>query len=158
MEGIYMEIKTIKALFDAFYQAKRIRDLLPALPQGVTASYIHYLDTIESLEQQGARVKVSDISDALNLPRPGVTRTVKEMQAKGYLCKQTSSEDGRITYISITPAGKQLSKRYNEEYFNRLAPLLSHISQEDAACTIQTIERFYQVMSKGGITVESSES
>lgn len=152
-----MEIKTIKALLDACYQAKRIRDLLPALPQGVTPSYIHYLDTIESLEQQGTRVKVSDISDALNLPRPGVTRTVKEMQAKGYLCKQTSPEDGRITYISITQAGKQLSKRYNEQYFSRLAPLLSDISQEDAACTIRTIERFYEVMSKGGITVESSE-
>ena len=79
-----MDINTIKALFDAFYQAKRIRDLLPALPKGVTASYIHYLDTMESLEQQGVRVKISDISDALNLPRPGVTRTVKEMEAKGY--------------------------------------------------------------------------
>ena len=146
-----MEIKTIKALLDACYQAKRIRDLLPALPQGITPSYIHYLDTIESLEQQGTRVKVSDISDALNLPRPGVTRTVKEMQAKGYLCKQTSPDDGRITYISVTQAGKQLSKRYNEQYFSRLAPLLSDISQEDAACTI---ERFYEVMSKGGITVE----
>ena len=139
-----MEIKTIKALLDACYQAKRIRDLLPALPQGVTPSYIHYLDTIESLEEQGTRVKVSDISDALNLPRPGVTRTVK----------QTSPEDGRITYISVTQAGKQLSKRYNEQYFSRLAPLLSDISQEDAACTIRTIERFYEVMSKGGITVE----
>ena len=149
-----MEIKTIKALLDACYQAKRIRDLLPALPQGVTPSYIHYLDTIESLEEQGTRVKVSDISDALNLPRPGVTRTVKEMQAKGYLCKQTSPEDGRITYISVTQAGKQLSKRYNEQYFSRLAPLLSDISQEDAACTIRTIERFYEVMSMGGITVE----
>ena len=50
-----MEIKTIKALLDACYQAKRIRDLLPALPQGVTPSYIHYLDTIESLEEQGTR-------------------------------------------------------------------------------------------------------
>lgn len=66
-----MEIKTIKALLDACYQAKRIRDLLPALPQGVTPSYIHYLDTIESLEEQGTRVKVSDISDALNPAPPG---------------------------------------------------------------------------------------
>ena len=51
-----MDIQTIKAMFDACYQAKRIRDLLPALPEGVTPSYIHYLDTIESLEQRsGAR-------------------------------------------------------------------------------------------------------
>ena len=69
-----MEIATIKTMFDTCYQAKRIWDMLPTLPKGVTPSYIHYLDTIESLERQGAQVKVSDISDALNIPRPGVTR------------------------------------------------------------------------------------
>ncbi len=115
-----MDIQTIKALFDAFYQAKRCGYL--ALPKGVTASYIHYLDTVESLERQVLWVKVSDISDALNIPRPGVTRTVKEMEAKGYLCKHTSSSDGRITYVSITEAGKRLSQAYNEQYFNRSAP------------------------------------
>ena len=47
-------------------------------PRG-SASYIHYLDTIEGLERQGIRVKVSDISDALNIPRPGVTRTVQKL-------------------------------------------------------------------------------
>lgn len=153
-----MDIKTTKAMFDAFYQAKRIRDLLPALPQGVTPSHIHYLDTIESLERQGVRVKVSDISDALNIPRPGVTRTVKEMEAKGYLYKQDSPEDGRITYISVTQAGKKLSRKYNEEYFNRLAPLLSDISQEEAECTIQTIERFYRVMSERRISVDEGKN
>lgn len=153
-----MDIKTIKAMFDACYQAKRIRDLLPPLPEGVTPSYIHYLDIIECLEKQGSQVKVSDISEALHIPRPGVTRTVKEMEDKGYLCKHPSANDGRITYISITPAGKQLSQKYNEHYFNQLAPLLSHISQEDARCTIQTIERFYQVMCERRISIDEGQS
>ena len=149
-----MDIQTIKAMFDACYQAKRIRELLPPLPAGVTPSYIHFLDTIETLERQGTRVKVSDISDALQIPRPGVTRTVKEMEEKGYLYKETSPSDGRVTYISITPAGEDLSRRYNEQYFNRLAPLLGDISEADARCTIETIGRFYRVMSERSITVE----
>lgn len=70
-----MTVEKIKALLDACYQAKRARELLPALPKGVTSSYIQYLDAIEQLEREGVRVKVSDISDALHLPRPGVTRT-----------------------------------------------------------------------------------
>lgn len=101
-----MTIEKIKAIFDACYLAKRSRDLLPPLPKGVTPSYIHYLDVIESFGQQGVSVKVSDISDALDIPRPGVTRTVKEMQAKGYLRKQTSESDGRVTYITVTEDGK----------------------------------------------------
>lgn len=149
-----MKIETIKAMFDACYQAKRIRDLLPALPEGVTSSYIQYLDTIETLERQGIRVKVSDISAALNLPRPGVTRTVKEMEAKGYLCKQESDQDGRVTYLSITESGKRLSGIYNEKYFSRLAPLLEDISEEDAERTIRTIEKFYGLMAERGRSLE----
>ena len=82
-----MTIETIKRMLDACYQGKRIRDMLPPLPKGVTSSYIQYLDVIQSLERNGVHVKISDISDALNLPRPGVTRTVKEMEDKGYLKK-----------------------------------------------------------------------
>ena len=50
-----MTIAMIKALLDACYQAKRIRDLLPPLPKGVTPAYIHYLDVIDQLERQGVR-------------------------------------------------------------------------------------------------------
>ena len=77
-----MTTEKIKRMLDACYQAKRIRELLPPLPQGVTPSYIQYLDNIHALEKQGIQVKISDISDVMNLPRPGVTRTVKEMETK----------------------------------------------------------------------------
>ena len=91
-----MTTEKIKRMLDACYQAKRIRELLPPLPQGVTPSYIQYLDNIHALEKQGIQVKISDISDVMNLPRPGVTRTVKEMETKGYLRKISSPDDGRV--------------------------------------------------------------
>ena len=109
-------------------------------------SYIQYLDALQKLEAQGVLVRVSDLSEALGLPRPGVTRTVKEMEAKGYLHKQVSAEDGRVTYLSLTEAGKQLSRKYDADYFQELAPWMDRISEEDAECMIATIETFYQIM------------
>ena len=143
-----MTNEKIKRMFDACYQAKRIREMLPPLPPGVMPSYIQYLDVIRKLEGQGTGVKVSDISDALNLPRPGVTRTVKEMETGGYLQKKTSPDDRRITYISITDAGRALSQTYDAEYFSALAPSLDTISEEDARQMVQTMETFYQIMCK----------
>ena len=143
-----MNIALIKRMMDACYQAKRVRDLLPALPDGVLPSFIQYLDAIQTLEQQGVQVKVSDLSDALSLPRPGVTRTVKEMETGGYLQKKTSPDDRRITYISITEAGRALSQTYDAEYFSALAPSLDTISEEDARQMVQTMETFYQIMCK----------
>ena len=141
-----MNVETIKRMMDACYLAKRAREMLPALPEGVMPSYIQYLDTLQKLEAQGVRVKVSDLSDALGLPRPGVTRTVKEMETKGYLKKQVSAEDGRVTYLSMTEAGRQLSREYDSDYFRALAPWMESISEEEAECTIRTIEKFYQIM------------
>ncbi len=149
-----MTTEKVKALLDACYQAKRVRELLPTLPKGVMPSYIHYLDTIESLEKRGIRVKISDISDALNIPRPGVTRTVKEMEDGGYLRKTASEEDGRVTYLLITDSGKKLSQTYNDLFFSQLTPLLSDVSDEDAACTIRTMEKLYAIMSERRFSLE----
>ena len=71
-----MTIELMKKMMDACYQAKRIREMLPPLPQGVTSSYIRYLDIIQRLERKGSQGKVSDLSDTLGIPRPGVPRTV----------------------------------------------------------------------------------
>ncbi|MBD8952799.1 MAG: MarR family transcriptional regulator [Subdoligranulum sp.] len=149
-----MTTRNIKHLLDAFYQAKRVRELMPALPKGVTPAFIHYLDTIAALQQQGVRVKVSDISDALHIPRPGVTRTVKEMVDGGYLEKAASEEDGRVTYLAITEKGRMLSQVFDSAFFAQLTPLLADVSDEDAATTIRTIEKVYQVMSERRIHFE----
>ena len=136
-----MTNEKIKRMFDACYLAKRIREMLPPLPQGVMPSYIQYMDKIQTMEKQGICVKVSDISDALNIPRPGVTRT-------GYLQKLSSPDDGRVTFITLTEAGKALSRKYDEHYFNELSSYLDDISEEDADCMIRTIGKFYEIMSE----------
>ena len=143
-----MNAEMAKQLLDACYLAKRARDLLPALPEGVLPSFIQYLDVIQKLEKWGVQAKVSDVSDALHLPRPGVTRTVKDMQAKGYLQKQVSAEDGRITFLIVTEKGRALSRKYDEDYFRELIPYLNGISEAEAECTIRTIQKFYEIMAE----------
>ena len=141
-----MTNEMIKRMLDACYQAKRIREMLPPLPNGVMPSYIQYLDVILAMQKKGSPVRISDISDTLNLPMPGVTRTVKEMEQKGYLQKIASPDDGRVTYITVTESGHQLHQKYDAQYFPLLAPYMDEISEEDAETMIRTIETFYQIM------------
>ena len=58
-----MTIELIKQLLDACYLAKRAREMLPALPEGVTSSYIQCLDVIQKLQTRGIQPKISDLSD-----------------------------------------------------------------------------------------------
>ena len=141
-----MNSQKTKDMLDSFYMAKRILDLLPDLPEGVLPSYIRYLEKVIELQETHEKVKVSDLSSALNLPRPGVTRTVNSMVEKGYLNKMSSKEDGRVTYIEISDKGMTLFEKFNRDFFKDLSLNLSHISIEEADIMIETIEKFYQVM------------
>ena len=89
------------------------------------------------------------MSEVLNLPRPGVTRTIHAMEEKGYLKKETAKHDGRVTYVTVTKAGKMIFEKYNKDYFQKLALCLNHVSNDEADCMIQTIEKFYEVMCEG---------
>ncbi len=149
-----MDSEKIKRMLDACYLAKRARELLPKLPEGVSPAYIQYLDRIHILQKQKEHIKVSDISDVMNLPRPGVTRTVKAMEEKGYLKKFSSEEDGRVTYITVAEKGEELWNKYDRDYYSRLVPYLEMISNEEADSMIQTIEKFYQVMSERRVDIE----
>ena len=149
-----MTAERLKKMMDAFYQAKRIRDMLPALPEGVTPSYIHFLDIIQTLEKQGVQVKVSDLSNALKLPRPGVSRTVKEMEANGYLTKIASEKDGRVTFLRLTEKGVALSEKYDRRFFGILSEYLKEIPEADIDITIRTIERVYAIMCERRISLD----
>ena len=141
-----MQRDKIKKVMDACYLAKRVRDLLPKLPNGVTSTRIHYLDTIRKLELKTANVKVSDISDELGLPRPGVTKITKDMEKLGLVEKKAAKTDGRVVFIKITVSGKDLVDKYVDQYFGELSAELDDISDEDADNMIETIEKLYGVM------------
>lgn len=144
-----MKSEKVKEMLDSCYMAKRILDMLPKLPEGVLPSYVRYLEKIIELEEKNQKVKVSDVSEVLNLPRPGVTRTINAMEEKGYLKKETAKHDGRVTYVTVTKEGKMIFEKYNKDYFQKLALCLNHVSNDEADCMIQTIEKFYEIMCEG---------
>ena len=144
-----MKSEKVKEMLDSCYMAKRILDMLPKLTEGVLPSYVRYLETIIELEEKNQKVKVSDVSEVLNLPRPGVTRTINAMEEKGYLKKETAKHDGRVTYVTVTKEGKMIFEKYNKDYFQKLALCLNHVSNDEADCMIQTIEKFYEIMCEG---------
>lgn len=141
-----MTTTKIKEMLDACYLAKRIHDLMPPLPEGVAPSYIHIMDCIRRGEAEGHQVKVSEISSMLNLPRPGVTRTLKEMEQRGFIEKIHSTSDGRVVYITLTKTGLDISNTFDTKFFQDLLPYIQNISMEDADQMIATIETFYQAM------------
>jgi hypothetical protein len=136
---INMKIENVKRMLDSFYEAGRILDYLPPLPEGVNISYIHILDSVYTLSLEKEFVRVSDVSKDRNLPLSGITRTVKEMEKKGYLQKIISENDARVVNLSLTEKGKELYTIFVKIYQKELSKILKEVSEEKILITIETI-------------------
>lgn len=141
-----MDAGHAKKMMDAFYEAKRIRDQMPALPEGIHPSYINTLDALLELSKKGDFVRVSDVADYQHLPRPGVTRTVKEMASLGLIRKKANEKDRRVIHLEITREGEKLYQKYVEDYFSGLTGRLASVSDQEVEEMIRTIHKVQEAL------------
>ncbi|WP_405353993.1 MarR family winged helix-turn-helix transcriptional regulator [Fusobacterium vincentii] len=141
-----MKTENVKKMLDSFYEAGRVLDYLPPLPEGVNISYIHILDSIYTLSLKNEFVRVSDVSKNRNLPLSGITRTVKEMEKKGYIKKLISSDDARVVNLFLTEKGKELYTIFVEIHQKELSKILKEVSEEKLLITIETIYKVSEIV------------
>ncbi|MGI6057124.1 MAG: MarR family winged helix-turn-helix transcriptional regulator [Bilifractor sp.] len=134
-----MDIQTAKKVIDAFHEAKRVWEKLPELPEGIVSSHITTLDAIVALTEEGRDVCVTDISQRMNLPRPGVTRTLNRMEKLGLIEKTGDPKDGRVIHIHATARAMMLYRKYVEEYFSTLSVKMDKLNEENIRTMIETI-------------------
>ena len=150
-----MKRENVQKMLDSFYEAGRVLDYLPPLPEGVNVSYIHILDSIQKLSLKNEFVRVSDVSKDRNLPLSGITRTVKEMEKKGYIKKVTSDEDARVVNLSLTEKGMELYTVFVKIHQTELAKILKDVSEEKLLITIETIYKVSEIMKNNKINFKN---
>ncbi len=142
-----LSIAAVKQLLTACHEARRVTELQPPLPAGLTPANLKVLDCIDLLAQQGTGVKVSDIATTMQVTRPGITRLVRELEAIGCVQKIADAADGRIVRLQLTADGHRLHAYYINQYHSWLAQQLTNISEEDITTTATTIAILYSIMS-----------
>ena len=140
-----MDTALIKDFFDCCRDAKKILELLPPLPQGLTPRHIQIIDTISLLEEKNGLVKISDISTALHVTRPSITRLVSELAAAGYAKKAGSATDGRVTYVALTNKGKSCCDFYVKRYHSWVSSQLAGIKPMTLSAPRQRYAAFMQL-------------
>ena len=148
MEGAVKELneREIKRMMDAMYLAKRIWELQPELPDGISSADMHVLDAVEQLSAMQKAVYVSDIAAALRLPRPGVTRSVKALTERGYFEKETDDKDRRYVAVRLSEAGQRFYEAHDRDYFAGLKAKLGGIDASEAETMIACIEKVYALL------------
>lgn len=141
-----MDTAHAKKMMDAFYEAKRIRDQMPPLPDGIHPSYINTLDALLQLSKREDPVRISNVADFQHLPRPAVTRTVKEMTSLGLIRKRADEKDRRVVHLEVTPEGEKLYQTYVRDYFGDLTGRLSSVSDQEVEDMVRTIHKVKEAL------------
>lgn len=134
-----MDIALAKRFIDSCHEAKRVIDMLPILPAGITPRHVRVIDNLHELADSGRRVRISDISDAMRVTRPGVTRLINELVGMDYIIKTQDSADKRVIWLTLTASGEEFYRFYCLEYHTWLSELLADIPQEDIEAAIRSI-------------------
>ena len=95
-------------------------------PLGLT--YTQYVVMMVLWEHES--VNVGQLGDALKLDAGTLTPLLKRLEKAGYVTRERSREDERITVISITPAGEELKEQCKDIPL-KLASKCSALNEKD---------------------------
>ena len=147
-----MEISDVKEFLSACQEAKRITELMPPLPKGMSPRHIYVIDAVFQLSQCQEQVMVRDVSKLLGVTRPSITKVIQELEKLKVLTKIPDQEDKRIVHIALTPLGKEYYDFYVGGYHSWLAGNFQDISPEDLSVAASTIYRVLEIMKSLDIT------
>lgn len=81
--------------------------LLDAAGLDLPASYFPVLAALDRL----GPLNVGELSEAVGISQPGVTRMLEKLQAEDLVRSAPSADDGRVRTITLTAAGRQVISR-----------------------------------------------
>ncbi|MEE8814853.1 MAG: MarR family transcriptional regulator [Lachnospiraceae bacterium] len=153
-----MDTTLTRQMMDACLTAEKIQQMLPKLPAGVTPLYIHIVDALHEMEENGERTRVSDLAERLHLSLPGATRPLRALKDLGAVTKETAEDDRRSVSIHLTPLGNAWYEQYVASFHRKLAGIFSGISDEDARTMVRVVDTMYCRMRENGYGAGSSSS
>ena len=126
--------------------ARRLRQEAEA---GITPSM---LSALSSAERQGP-VTMGDLCAAEQVQPPTMTRIVAALVAAGLVVREADAQDGRVTWVKVTPEGRRLLERSRKRKEAFLARALRDLDPRDVTmleAAAGVLERFTEPHEAGG--------
>ena len=148
-----MTLDLVRDFLAACHEARRMTELMPRLPAGMSPRHIGVIDTIHQLGSAGG-VRVSDVSRALGVTRPNITKLIGELERAGVVQKTAGTEDRRVVWVCLTALGERYYDYYVYRYHSWLARQFAGLDPEDLRTTVETIRRVHGIMEREAMPPE----
>ena len=105
---------------------------------GLKHSEIFFLLLLSSLND-GEPVTPSEVAEKLGVTMAAVTHHIKSLEKGGYVVRTSSPEDGRVSFVSLTAAGKEKVGVIKKEHRAKLIQLVEYLGDKDSAKLIYLV-------------------
>ena len=141
-----MTSKDAKRLLDCFQDIQQFMDKMPTLPQGLTPASLKLMGQIEELSRTSKEVRISDLADHLQQALPGITRSLKSLEAHGFIEKKQNPDDKRVFYIALTEQGQAVYQDYIHNYHGQIQKQLDLLPQKDLDQALDTMANILKLL------------
>ncbi|HWK23093.1 MAG TPA: MarR family transcriptional regulator [Ureibacillus sp.] len=140
--------KLMDAVMDSLFLAKKAYEALPPLPPGIKPIYHRVLNMLYQYKEEGKEIRVSELSVALDMQLPNMTKLINEMNDAGLVQKVRSKQDKRAVFIQISEDGIQYFKEFVLVYRRKLQKEFEEFDEQDCYTMIRMINEIQEKIHK----------
>ena len=135
------KVKIARSLMEGFAQFNRVNwEKCPI--EGMRHSELVLLFCIKQAIFDGSPgVKVSEISNLLNVTSPTVTQLITSLEAKGYVERNADKEDRRAVRITLTPKAEKVIGEGFNRFIMVFLELVSYLGEEDSTKLVELLTK-----------------
>jgi DNA-binding MarR family transcriptional regulator len=126
------ENATAHRLFEAFMQFRRLHRK-QGLIAGLTPGEVMILWRTQKAEaDDAAGIKVSQISDHLNVASPTITQHINSLETQGLVERSMDKEDRRVVRVKLTDKGETVVTKVSEAFLARFSGLAEYLGEQQS--------------------------
>jgi len=137
---VYFISKTRKKMIrfiEKKLSAKELDELIPSHGNVLTALY-----------ENGGMLTMKEIAQIIGKDKSTVTPLVEKLLSLGYVEKEKSQRDKRITHIKLTQKGREIESKYDEISRDVNDTAYRNFSQEEKEIFLKLLKKLYDNFSE----------
>ena len=107
--------------------------------------FLYYIRSCGRQNGSDGRAYLSDLSRAMNIEIPALSRQIEKLQGKGYVSWQTDHAAGK-TYVELTSKAVELMAEERARMANAYEKILGEIGPEEIERTVQTMRKITRIL------------
>ena len=109
--------------------------------RGIEGLVVSHGNILDILYDNNGKLTMKEISEGINRTKSTVTQLVDRLLTCGYVTKESSLEDKRISYVVLTEKGLIIKKDFKEISENVIKEFFYDFTEEEAEILLMLLDR-----------------